>query len=583
MARGRKAARRKGSPAQETPATPAVPVEPAGASAPVDDPLAGFELLVETRPPGIVKRYFTTHRHFLGLLFGGARALARSWREDGRKGIRTWPIRFAAAFSKPWLDENLRDQSFPVQLRRRLEILGPTYIKLGQVLSLREDILPTAITDELKNLLDRLPVVPFSRYQELIADALDAPPSLYFAAIDPRPIGSASIAQTHRARTKDGDDVILKVVKPGIKELLTRDAFLLRLLGTMLEWIVPRVQPKRVLREFCDYTLREVDLRREADNAETFAANFKDLDGVRFPKIYRQMSGESILTMEFFNGAKPNSPAALALPQEDKDALVDAGAAAIIRMLFRDGFFHADLHPGNLMILDGPKVGFIDLGMVGRFDEQLRRTLMYYYYCLVTGDSENAARYLALVAQPGPGGDPQGFRRGVEEICRRWSRAASFRDFSLAQLILRSVALGVQYRMYFPVEMVLMVKALVTFEGVGQMMNPGFDVAEVSQKHVNALFLQQFNPLRLARDSMRGAPEVVDILLKAPFLVSEGFRFFEQATQRPRENPFAGLKTTLFAGFALIAGAILAAFGGPWPVWTILFLLAAVLALVRGR
>ena len=105
----------------------------------------------------------------------------------------------------------------------------------------------------------------------------------------------------------------------------------------------------------------------------------------------------------------------------------------------------------------------------------------------------------------------------------------------------------------------------------------------MSQKHVNALFLHQFNPLRLARDSLRGAPEVVDILLKAPFLVSEGFRFFEQTTQRPRENPFAGLKTTLLAGFALIAGAILAAFGGPWPVWTILFVLAGILALVRGR
>ena len=492
-------------------------------------------------------------------------------------------MRLAAVISKPFVDEALRDLPFPVQLRRRLETLGPTYIKLGQVLSLRQDILPTSITDELKNLLDRLPVVPFSRYQELIAEGLDAPSSMFFDWIDPRPLGSASIAQTHRARTKDGHDVILKVVKPGIKELLTRDAFLLKMLGGTLEWIVPRVQPKRVAREFCDYTLREVDLRREADNAETFAANFKDLEGVRFPKIYRQMSGESILTMEFFRGAKPNSPEAIALSQEDKDTLVDAGAAAIIRMLFRDGFFHADLHPGNLMIMDGPKVGFIDLGMVGRFDEQLRRTLMYYYYCLVTGDSENAARYLALVAQPGPGGDPHGFRRGVEEICRRWSRSASFREFSLAQLILRSVALGVQYRMYFPVEMVLMVKALVTFEGVGQMLNPGFDVAEVSQKHVHALFLQQFSPLRLARDSMRGAPEVVDILLKAPFLVSEGFRFFEQTTQRPRENPFAGLKTTLLAGFALIAGAILAAFGGPWPVWTILFLLAGVLALARGR
>jgi ubiquinone biosynthesis protein len=235
------------------------------------------------------------------------------------------------------------------------------------------------------------------------------------------------------------------------------------------------------------------------------------------------------------------------------------------------------------MILRGPKIGFIDLGMVGRFDEELRRTLMYYYYCLVTGDAENAARYLSMVASPGPGGDPVGFRRGVEEICRRWSRHANFRDFSLGQLILRSVTQGVQYRMYFPVEMVLMVKALVTFEGVGQVMNPGFDVAAVSQRHINALFLHQFSPLRLARDSLRGAPELVEALVKAPLLVTEGLRMIEQATKRPQENPFAGLKSTLFAGFCLMAGAILAAFKGPWPVWGALFGFALILALRRPR
>jgi ubiquinone biosynthesis protein len=285
--------------------------------------------------------------------------------------------------------------------------------------------------------------------------------------------------------------------------------------------------------------------------------------------------------MEFFDGFKPNSPRALALEQDERDAIVDAGAAAIIRMLFRDGFFHADLHPGNLLVLAGAEVGFIDLGMVGRFDEELRRTLMYYYYCLITGDAENAARYLGIVAQPGPGGDPIGFRRGVEEICRRWIRSSNFRDFSLAQLILQSVSMGVHFRMYFPVEMVLMVKALITFEGVGHMLNPGFDVSAVSQRHVNALFLQQFNPLRLVKDSLRGAPDVVDALVKAPLLVTEGLRMLEQSTRKPPENPFAGLRPTLLAGFCIVAGAILAAFHGPWPVWAALFALALVLALRR--
>lgn len=541
----------------------------------------GFEILVETRPAGIIRRFVTTQRHFLALLYGGAAALAREDRRLGRRGLRVAVARFMATLGWPFLDRKLRSQSFPVQLRRRLEILGPAYIKLGQVLSLREDILPKEVTDELKNLLDRLPVVPIERYLELVEAGIRQPPSAFFSWIDPQPLGSASIAQTHRARTHQGDEVILKVVKPGIRTTLERDAFLLKYLAWWLEWIVPRFQPRRVAREFCDYTLKEVDLRREADNAETFAANFRDLRDVRFPRIYREMSGESVLCMEYFDGFKPNSARAQALTQEERDAIVDAGAAAIIRMLFKDGFFHADLHPGNLLVLPGPQVGFIDLGMVGRFDEELRRTLMYYYYCLVTGDSENAARYLGIVAQSGPRGDPVGFRRGVEEICRRWIRSSSFRDFSLAQLILQSVSMGAHYRMYFPVEMVLMVKALITFEGVGQMLNPGFDVSAVSQRHVNTLFLNQFSPFRLIKDSLRGAPDVIDALVKSPLLVTEGLRMLEQSTRKPPENPFAGLRPTLLAGFCIVAGAILAAFGGPWPVWAALFALALLLALKR--
>lgn len=538
-----------------------------------------FPLLVERKPPGLVRRYLQTQQQVVGLIFGGIAAWARTRSAPHPRGYGL--ARLAAALARPWLDRELRELPFPVQLRRRLEILGPTYIKLGQVLSLREDILPPKITDELKNLLDRLPAVPLERLAQIIEKDLGRPVAAMFDWIDPVPLGSASIGQTHAARTREGDDVVLKVVKPGNRELLRRDTVLLNLLGRFLQSFLERFQPQKVLREFTDYTQRELDLRREADNAETFAANFKDIPDVVFPAIYRQYSGRDVLCMEFLRGFKPNSPAARQLAEPERDKLLDLGAAAIIRMLYKDGFFHADLHPGNLIILPGSRVGFIDLGMVGRFTEELRRTLMYYYFCLVTGDSENAARYLALVAQPLRGGDPAGFRREVEEICRRWARASSFRDFSLAQLILNSVAQGVRFRMYFPVELVLMVKALVTFEGVGQILKPGFDVAAVSQRHVNQIFLEQFSPLRIAKEGLRGAPELVDALTKAPMLLSEGLRWIESTTRRPQENPLAGLHGAIFAGACLIAGAILAAFKAAWYLWAPLFALGALLALRR--
>jgi ubiquinone biosynthesis protein len=564
-------------------AEPTRPAAPAPSASPLGVEEPAFEILVETRKHGLFRRLLTTQRHLLGLLFGGLAASLRERPKARRHGIPYRLGRLVSAVAGVFLDRKLAARPFPVQLRRRLEILGPTYIKLGQILSLREDLLPPAITGELKNLLDRLPVVPFPRFMEIVAADLDRPVEEVFEWIDPRPLGSASIAQTHRGTLKSGESVILKVVKPGIRDTLHRDARLLWLLGHLLQLLFPRVRPKRMIDEFVHYTLREVNLRLEADNAETFAANFKDMPDVVFPRIYREASGTDLLTMEYLSGFKPNSPEARGLSDVDRDYLIDLGASAIIRMIYRDGFFHADLHPGNLMILAGPKVGFIDLGMVGRFSEELKRTLLYYYYCLVTGDVDNAARYLAMVAEAGPGGDPAGFRREVAEICRRWRRAASFQGFSLGQLIMESVARGVEFRMYFPVEMVLMVKAIVTYEGVGQILKPGFDVASVSQAHINRIFLHQFSPLRLIQESLRGTPELIDALVKAPMLVTEGMRLLEQHTRRPPENPFAGIRGTIFGGFCFLAGAVLLAARGPLWAAALLFAVGLLMAVRRGR
>lgn len=506
-------------------------------------------------------------------------------RRSGRKtaGIGFLLLRAFAAASRPFLDHRLVDLSFPVQFRRRLEMLGPAYVKLGQILSLREDVLPPSITAELQNLQDRLPAVAYPRFAELLEDELGRPPEELFSWIDEVPLGSASIAQIHRATTAEGDDVILKVVKPGIRETLERDVILLRLLGWLLQRFLSRYQPQRIVREFCDYTLKEVDMRREADNAETFQANFEDEPDIVFPRIHRRYSTGRVLCMQYLAGRKPSDPAVQALPDEDKDRLVELGAAAVIRMLYQDGFFHADLHPGNLLVLDDLKVGFIDLGMVGRFDTDLRRTLLYYFYCLVMGDSENAARFLAAVADAGPGADPDGFRREVEEVSRRWVKRATFDDYSIARLVLESVTRAGHYRMVLPVEMVLMVKALITYEAVGQKLRPGVDVAEVSRRHVGRIFVAQFSPLRLAREGLRGAPDLIDAVLKAPALITEGLRFLEKTTRQPQENPLAGMRGTVLAGFCLVAGAVLLAFGGPWPIWTVLFVLALILALRPGE
>jgi len=560
----------------------AVPEPPATEGVPPASSEQDYELYVEIRNKSLARRLFTIYRNVLGLTFGGLNAYVRSRPRGQRHGLQFWSLRMTTFLTYPFINRKLARLPFPVQLRKRLEALGTTYVKLGQILALREDVLPLEITDELKNLLERLPALPFPRYVELLSEELRRPVDELFSWIEPVPMGSASIGQAHRATTLDGDSVVLKLVKPGIPETVRQDVVLLKILGGFLQIFLSRYQPRRMIREFCVYTLKEVDLRNEAENAETFSANFEDLPEVVFPKIYRQFTTQNLLVMEFLPGLPPYNPVVQALSPEERDRIIDIGAAAIIRMLYRDGFFHADLHPGNLLILPGPRDGFIDLGMVGRFDDDLRRTLLYYYYCLTMGDAANAARYLASIAEAGRKGDRKGFRRDVEEICRRWQRDSSFESFSIAQLIMESVGRAAKYRMYLPVEMVLMVKAMVTFEAVGDLLKPGFDVAEVSKPHITRIFINQFSPVRIAQETMRGAPDLVDALIKAPMLITEGLKVLEQSTQREPENPFAGIRGTVLAGSCLVAGAIVAASNGPWPVWAAFIGAGIILALRRG-
>jgi ubiquinone biosynthesis protein len=559
---------------------------------PVSEPVRGEELHNRRRRgsrrayiniPGLARRGRATLRHITALVFGGYVAAVDAARSRGASGPIFGLRRLIAFFIRPFLDRKIRKLPYPAQLRKRLEILGPTYVKLGQILSLRKDLLPDVVTSELRNLLSDLPPVEFPLIREVIERDLERPVETMFEFIDEVPLGSASIAQTHRARLTSGDDVILKVVKPGIRDLIYRDATLLKTSARFLEIIIPRYQPRRVIEEFCDYTVREVEMTLEAENAETFTANFADMPDVVFPTIYREYSATSVLCMEFLEGVRPDDPSIRALPLPERQRMIDLGASAIIRMLYQDGFFHADLHPANLVALPGPKVGFLDLGMVGHFDPELRHNLLHLFYSLVMEDFERAARYLAAVSRTGPRSDVMGFRTAVKEVARRWRKRATFEDFSLALLILECVQLGARYQLYFPVEMVLMVKALITYEGVGYLLDQDFNVAAVSERHVGRIFRLEFSPMRLLREGIRAAPDLLDAFFRMPLLVSEGLSVLEDRTVSQPQKPLTGMRATLFGGFCLVSGSILVAFDGPWVPAVVLLILGVLLPLRRGR
>lgn len=528
----------------------------------------GYEILVEKKSEGLVRRFFVTLRHSLGLIWGGIYTHIQQQKAAGKSwGVFTLILRILLLFAWPFLNRPLIKQPFPVQFRRRLEMLGPTYIKLGQIMSLREDLLPKSITDELKNLLDRLPALPFPRYLELIDANLVLPVWVIFSEIDAVPLGSASLAQTHRAMLRSGDEVVLKLLKPNVRQIVLNDTRLLRILGQFSQLFLSRYQPKRLINEFCRYTLLEVDLRNEAASAEIFAANFKDEPDIRFPKVYREASNENLLCMEFFRGSKPNAEVLAKLSDKEINNVIRLGVGATIEMIFRDGFFHADLHPGNLIIFDDGSVGFIDLGMIGRFDTDMQKRMLYYFYSLVMGDAASAARYLLAMTIAGPRSDPEGFRRAVEDLNRRWLQSPNFNEFSLGHLILQSVGLAGKYHIQYPGEIILMVKSLITLEGVGNVLAPGIDVAEAARVHVQKILFAQVSIKKIIKDGVLVLPEVIDILTRSPLVISEGLRFAESYIKTSRENPFAELKGTIFGSFCILSGAVVFAFDGPLWLW----------------
>ena len=553
----------------------------------VDTPIAAdsnpngeFELLEERPPDSLLRRLYVTIRNVLGLVFGGGYAYVRERKGHGTAtNLSMLILRVLLAFTWPFLNKELISQPFPVQFRRRLEMMGPTYIKLGQILSLRQDLLPRSITDELQNLLDRLPVVTFERYQELIEADLGVPPSVFCSWIDQYPLGSASLAQTHRARLNTGQEVVMKLIKPNVRETIQNDTTLLWILGIVLQAFLARYQPRRTINEFCNYTLREVDLHFEADNAETFAVNFQDQPDVLFPHIYREFSGRSVLCMEFFKGLKPNAASASILTEAEKRHIIDLGVSSIVQMIFKDGFFHADLHPGNLLILDDMRIGFIDLGMVGRLDDATRKTLLYYYYSLVMNDAENAARILANMALRSPRSDPEGLRRELTDLNRRWISASEHHRLSIAQLILQSIGLAGRFHVYYPEEIILMVKALVTVEGLASILDPSIEIIKVARSYIRRIILWELSPSTLYKRSLISAPEFLDVILRSPMIIARELQHIDQKNQSGVTPTMMGVKETIIAGFLLVTAAVMASGGVFWPLWSLILIIAVIFAI----
>jgi ubiquinone biosynthesis protein len=386
------------------------------------------------------------------------------------------------------------DRSAAIRFRQLLAELGPTFIKLGQLLSSRADLLPAHWVEELSALQDDCPPLPVADVRRVIEEALGSPVETVFAELDPRPLASASIAQVHRARTHAGEQVAVKVQRPGIREQIDRDLALLYDLAKLLEAVVEETgisTPSAIVEEFDRTVHEELDFANEARNARAMREAAAGRDYVIIPRVHDELSASRVLTLDFIDGTKLNDVDAGS--GHDLQKLARTIIEASFRQLFEDGLFHGDPHPGNILVLPGERIALLDFGLVGRLTRVQQEALVTLIISVALKDPDAVARMLNRLGAPDsrvPFGE---FRSDIAGILERYL-GLKLDEIRTSSLLRDLLDLAVRHRIRVPKEYAVLAKASMTVEGIIRRLYPKLDILEVGLPYARELLMARFNP-----------------------------------------------------------------------------------------
>src|SRR5215218_3482228 len=431
-----------------------------------------------TRParPGNLRRFSQISRVLVRHGFGFVFDVRRDRRE--KKGLQE--------FLAP---------NFGVRLRRTLDDLGPTFVKFGQVLSTRSDILPEGVLSELQKLQDTAKPMPAGVAQQIIEGELGAPVDELFAAFDPVPLGSASIGQVHRAVLRGGETVAIKVQRPEAPGRVGGDLELMRDFAALLDRRVGQrlfIDVRGLVAEFEVVVRRELDYTAEAENARRFAANFAGTQ-VIIPEVYLKLSTPKVLTEAYIEGTKFRDLRPLVLSPSERRRVASMGAEAIFKMAFEDGFFHGDPHPSNLLLTPGGDLALLDFGMVGYMSQGDSEALSKLFIAVVQRDAAAALRALERLGVSYATEVRGDLIQDLREFLNKYS-GLSVGEVTLGQALSELVALARRYRLTMPPVFPLLTKALVTAEGLARSIDPTINVYEVARPYARRLLSGRYSP-----------------------------------------------------------------------------------------
>lgn len=405
----------------------------------------------------------------------------------------------------------------PARFRHALEEMGPTFIKLGQILSTRVDLFSPEWIAEFEKLQDQAPAVAFEAICQQLQEDLGCAPQEVFAEFAPEPLAAASIAQVHKARLQDGTIVAIKVRRPGIRPTMEAD---LRLLARMAELTevesagLRRFKPREVVRQFTLSLRRELDLLAECRNAERIAHNFRDHPEILVPKVYWSWCSERVNVQEYIDGIPGRNLELIEQAGLDRKALAQYGAQAALKMILVDGFFHADPHQGNLFYLPENRIAFIDFGMVGRLPEHRRNQVVTLLHCMVEQDAPGVTEVLLDWAGDPPV-DSERLTLEIDGFVDQY-HGVPLKDFNLGMMLIELTALLRDHTLNLPPDLVLLIKALITLEGVARQLDPDFDMVTEASPFLQRAMQARYAPDALAKRGWQAVAGSVDLLMGLP-------------------------------------------------------------------
>jgi len=437
----------------------------------------------------------------------------------GITGLERW-----VPFHQGLMGHDRRDEPYtnPDHLRLALEELGPTFIKLGQLLSTRPDLLPPQYQRELARLQDGAPPVPGATIQQQIREELGAEPDEVFADFSFEPLASASIGQAHAATLHDGTRVVVKVRRPDVIPTIEADLDILQNLAVQINhrWeAAADYNLPGIAADFAQTLRAELDYLQEGRNAERFAENFASDPGVHIPRVFWETTTSRVLTLERIVGMKVNDLAALDRAGIDRAALAVRSADTALKMVFEDGFFHADPHPGNLFIEpDGGSIGLIDFGMVGEVSDKLRGQLNVLLIALVRKDPGrvgSALLNLSVTRQPV---DRSRLRADVTRFIALYE-GRQLQQMEIGPLITQAVALMRTYHVQMPQELAKLLKMMIMAEGIGVELDPGFNLGVVLAPYAKKLMFGRFAPQAMAMRMAEAGADAAELAADLPELL----------------------------------------------------------------